>query len=177
MKNKILFIKNPQTLKLMKELKIDPLLSLTAFCRQKNLVKCTLLKLKRKGETPPRAGGIYSRRDFYFYASNMHFSFPKCDIGVAGEDEVNLKGNKKYFMSKQRYQAPRSLPSIYNNFSPVCKTVYLHPALSQCFDFYKSPWLQQSQRYGFPFASLSTWISWDRIGFSLGSEQPQISVA
>ena len=85
-----------------------------------------------------RAGGIYSRREFYFYASKMHFSFLKCDTGVAGEDEVNLKGNKTYFMSNQTYQAPHIMASIYNNFYPVCKTVYLHLALSQCFDFYKS---------------------------------------
>ena len=69
------------------------------------------------------------------------FLFPKCDTGVAGEDEVNIRGNKTYFMSNQRYQAPHIMPSIYNNFYPVCKTVYLHLALSQCFDLYKSPCL------------------------------------
>ena len=74
-----------------------------------------------------------------FYASKMYFSFPKCATGVAGEDEVNLKWNKTYFMSNQTNQAPHIMASIYNNFYPVCKTVYLHVALSQCFDFSKSP--------------------------------------
>lgn len=53
-------------------------------------------KIKKRIETKGRAGGVYSRREFYFYDSNMHFSFLKIDIGATVEEEAKPKiENKK----------------------------------------------------------------------------------
>lgn len=53
-----------------------------------------------------KPGSVYSRREFYFYASNMHFSFPKCDIGVAVEDEVDPEKEENVFRVKPEVPGP-----------------------------------------------------------------------